>query len=163
MMRRILSRLSNCRPPFRTTASPLGCSAIAWTARWPQPASRHWGNSAGCIRLNTDLARKPSECLEYIIVHEMVHLIEPTHNDRFIALMDKFMPKWQFYRELLNRLPVRHEYWDIEVRILAQPVLWNGDNCQYFIIGQRERLFPNLIPINITKLEPRAGAVLARE
>jgi predicted metal-dependent hydrolase len=74
-----------------------------------------WGSCnhrAGSIRLNTDLARKPRECLEYIVVHEMVHLLEPTHNARFIALMDQFMPKWQSRREVLNRLPVRHESWD---------------------------------------------------
>jgi predicted metal-dependent hydrolase len=73
-----------------------------------------WGScSPGpkTIRLNTELAKKPSECLEYIIVHEMVHLLEPTHNHRFVALMDQFMPKWQFCRETLNRLPVRHERW----------------------------------------------------
>jgi predicted metal-dependent hydrolase len=74
-----------------------------------------WGSCnerAGSIRLNTDLARKPMECLEYIVVHEMVHLLEPTHNARFIALMDQYMPKWQSHREVLNRLPVRHESWD---------------------------------------------------
>ena len=63
------------------------------------------------IRLNTDLAKKPSECLEYIVVHEMTHLLEPTHSDRFMALMDQFMPDWQFYRAELNRLPVRHDDW----------------------------------------------------
>ncbi len=73
-----------------------------------------WGSCnpvAKSIRLNTDLARKPLECLEYIVVHEMVHLLEPTHNNRFKSLMDQFMPKWQFYREELNRLPVRHDDW----------------------------------------------------
>jgi len=73
-----------------------------------------WGSctaaSAG-IRLNTDLARKPRECLEYIVVHEMVHLLEPTHNARFIAHMDRFMPSWRVIRQALNRLPVRHETW----------------------------------------------------
>jgi len=63
------------------------------------------------IRLNSELAKKPRECLEYIVVHEMAHLLEPTHNHRFIALMNQFMPQWQFYRENLNRLPVRHETW----------------------------------------------------
>lgn len=63
------------------------------------------------IRLNTDLAKKPLECLEYILVHEMMHLVEPTHNARFLSLMDTFMPKWKFYKENLNRLPVRHEHW----------------------------------------------------
>ena len=74
-----------------------------------------WGSCnhrAGSIRLNTDLARKPRECLEYIVVHEMVHLLEPTHNERFMALMEQFMPKWQSHRDALNRLPVRHESWD---------------------------------------------------
>ncbi len=63
------------------------------------------------IRLNTDLAKKPSECLEYIVVHEMLHLLEPTHNARFKSFMDQFIPKWGFYRDVLNRLPVRHESW----------------------------------------------------
>jgi predicted metal-dependent hydrolase len=73
-----------------------------------------WGScspESGTIRLNTDLAKKPRECLEYIAVHEMAHLLEPTHNSRFIALMDLFMPNWRFYRDVLNRLPVRHENW----------------------------------------------------
>lgn len=73
-----------------------------------------WGSSnpdSGNIRLNTELAKKPRECLEYIVVHEMAHLLEPTHNQHFMVLMDQFIPKWQFYRELLNRLPVPHERW----------------------------------------------------
>jgi predicted metal-dependent hydrolase len=73
-----------------------------------------WGSCSptrASIRLNTDLAKKPRECLEYIVVHEMVHLLEPTHNATFVALMDRFMPQWRFYREKLNRLPVRHEEW----------------------------------------------------
>jgi predicted metal-dependent hydrolase len=74
-----------------------------------------WGScnpTAKTILLNTDLAKKPRECLEYIVVHELVHLLEPTHNDRFIHLMDQYMPKWQSHRQLLNSLPVRHENWD---------------------------------------------------
>jgi predicted metal-dependent hydrolase len=73
-----------------------------------------WGScnhKARTIRLNTELAKKPAECLEYIVVHELVHLLEPTHNARFVALMDRFMPKWQFHRQVLNRLPVRREKW----------------------------------------------------
>jgi predicted metal-dependent hydrolase len=74
-----------------------------------------WGSCSSdsrSIRLNTDLAKKPPECLEYIIVHEMAHLLEPTHNDRFTTLMNQFMPNWRFHREELNRLPVRHEKWE---------------------------------------------------
>lgn len=73
-----------------------------------------WGSCSpviGSIRLNSELAKKPAECLEYIVVHEMVHLLEPTHNDRFLILLERFMPKWRFYRDELNRLPVRHEEW----------------------------------------------------
>lgn len=73
-----------------------------------------WGSCSPvrkAIRLNTELGKKPRECLEYIVVHEMAHLREPTHNSRFLALMDQVLPKWQFYREVLNRLPVRHESW----------------------------------------------------
>lgn len=68
-------------------------------------------HKAGTIRLNTELAKKPAECLEYIVVHELVHFLEPTHNARFVALMDRLMPKWQFRRQVLNRLPVRREKW----------------------------------------------------
>ena len=73
-----------------------------------------WGScnpETGAIRLNTDLAKKPLECLEYIVVHEMAHLLEPTHNDRFVELMNRFLPQWQHVRATLNRLPVRHEAW----------------------------------------------------
>lgn len=79
-----------------------------------QKMKTKWGScsrGSKSIRLNTDLAKKPPECLEYIVVHEMAHLLEPTHNNRFIALMDLFVPQWRFRRELLNRLPVRHENW----------------------------------------------------
>lgn len=74
-----------------------------------------WGScnvATDTIRLNTELAKKPKECLEYIVVHEMVHMLEPSHNARFVALMDQYMPKWQFYRQKLNRLPVAHTDWN---------------------------------------------------
>lgn len=64
------------------------------------------------IRLNTELAKKPPECLEYILVHEMVHLLEPSHNARFVGLMDHFLPKWRHLRDRLNELPIREEAWD---------------------------------------------------
>ncbi len=73
-----------------------------------------WGScnhKARTIRLNTELAKKPAECLEYIVVHELVHLLEPTHNARFAALTEKFMPNWESCRQRLNRLPVGHADW----------------------------------------------------
>jgi predicted metal-dependent hydrolase len=79
-----------------------------------QRMKTRWGScnpNSGSIRLNSELAKKPPECLEYIVLHEMVHLLEPTHNRRFVALMDQFMPTWHFHRDTLNHLPVRHENW----------------------------------------------------
>lgn len=79
-----------------------------------QHMKTQWGSCnpvSGNIRLNTDLARKPTDCLEYILVHELLHLIEPTHNARFQSLMDRFMPQWRQRKDELNRLPVRHEEW----------------------------------------------------
>src|SRR5437867_2662588 len=73
-----------------------------------------WGScnhKAGTIRLNSELAKKPAECLEYIVLHEVVHLLEPRHNARFTRLLDHVMPQWRHYRETLNSLPVRHERW----------------------------------------------------
>lgn len=63
------------------------------------------------IRINLELAKKPLECLEYIVVHEMVHLLERRHNERFTGYMDKFLPGWRHVREELNRMPVGHEDW----------------------------------------------------
>jgi len=74
-----------------------------------------WGTcnaQAGRIWLNLELAKKQPECLEYIVVHEMVHLIEPHHNDNFRALMDQLIPQWRLYRDLLNQAPLGHESWD---------------------------------------------------
>jgi predicted metal-dependent hydrolase len=74
-----------------------------------------WGscNAARAnIRLNTELAKKPVDCLEYIVVHELVHLKEPSHNAHFVALMDRHMPNWRARKDQLNQLPVRHEEWE---------------------------------------------------
>lgn len=73
-----------------------------------------WGSCSPVrrsIRLNTELAKKPPGCLEYIVVHELVHLLEPTHNERFKALMRTFLPEWEDRRRELNGLPLGHEDW----------------------------------------------------
>jgi predicted metal-dependent hydrolase len=78
-----------------------------------QKMKTKWGScntDSKNIRLNTELAKKPLEYLEYIVVHEMMHLLEPTHNPRFVILMDQFMPKWRFYREELNSSRLGHTY-----------------------------------------------------
>lgn len=73
-----------------------------------------WGScniEAKRIWLNLELAKKPEQCLEYILVHEMVHLLERHHNQRFMLLMNRFLPNWEKLRKELNRLPVSHADW----------------------------------------------------
>jgi len=66
---------------------------------------------AGHIRLNTELVKKPKDLLEYVIVHEMVHVLEPTHSERFLALLEKNYPAWREARAELNELPLSAEVW----------------------------------------------------
>jgi len=63
------------------------------------------------IWLNLELAKKPVQCLEYIIAHELVHLRERHHNDTFIALMNQYLPQWKLRRAELNAAPLAHETW----------------------------------------------------
>ena len=73
-----------------------------------------WGacnSDARRIWLNLELVKKPVSCLEYIVVHEMVHLIERHHNEKFRGLMDSLMPQWRLHRDELNRAPLAHADW----------------------------------------------------
>lgn len=73
-----------------------------------------WGgcnHRAGSIRLNTELVKKPKDLLEYVVVHEMLHLIEPTHSERFVALLERHYPTWREARAELNELPLAAEAW----------------------------------------------------
>lgn len=73
-----------------------------------------WGScnhESGHIRLNTELIKKPKDLLEYVVVHEMLHLIEPTHSERFITLLTKHYPSWRDARSELNDLPLAAEHW----------------------------------------------------
>lgn len=82
---------------------------VAVARLYVQRMKTRWGScnpAAKSIRLNTELVKKPPEYLEYIIVHEMVHLLEPTHNQRFQEAMERFMPGWRHYRDALNQLPI---------------------------------------------------------
>jgi hypothetical protein len=108
------------RLEIRAALPPLvsrWANAMGVTVRrvFVQRMKTKWGSCnprTDTIRLNTELARKPPECLEYLVVHELAHLLEPTHSARFVALMDRFLPNWQSVRQALNRLPVRHEDWE---------------------------------------------------
>jgi predicted metal-dependent hydrolase len=74
-----------------------------------QRMKTRWGScnpKAGHIRLNTELVKKPKDLLEYVIVHEMAHLIEPNHSDRFVAILDNHYPNWREAQNELNELPI---------------------------------------------------------
>jgi predicted metal-dependent hydrolase len=76
-----------------------------------------WGTcniDAKRIWFNLELAKKPFRCIEYIVVHEMVHLLERNHNDRFVGYMNYFLPEWKILKNELNKLPVNYRDWDIK-------------------------------------------------
>jgi len=99
-------------PPLLEKWQPiLGVQVADWGIK---KMKTKWGScnaDARRIWLNLELAKKPVQCLEYIMVHELVHLLERRHNDHFTELMDRFMPQWRLYKEALNRLALGHETW----------------------------------------------------
>src|SRR5262249_37526959 len=70
---------------------------VSVTSYFLQRMKTRWGSCnhrAGHIRLNTELVKKPKDLLEYVIVHEMLHLLEPTHSERFVSILDQHYPNW---------------------------------------------------------------------
>lgn len=100
-------------PPLLEKWQPrLGVEATEWSIR---KMKTKWGTCSpqtGTIRLNLELAKKPPQCLEYIVVHELLHLIERKHSQRFLALLTEHLPNWQTVREELNSAPLGHDVWD---------------------------------------------------
>lgn len=90
----------------------IGVQANDWGVKLMRTKWGACNTEAKRIWLNLELAKKPTVCLEYILVHELVHLHERNHNDRFIRLMDQFMPNWRLIREELNRAPLSHLDWE---------------------------------------------------
>ncbi len=89
----------------------IGVKSTSWGVR---KMKTRWGScniSKRRIWLNLELAKKPPGCLEYIVVHELVHLLERHHNDRFRGFLDKFLPTWQLSRDVLRGEPLGHEDW----------------------------------------------------
>ena len=90
----------------------VGVSVDDWRIK---KMKTRWGTctiEARRIWLNLELAKKPIPCIEYIILHELVHLLERNHTDRFRDLMDQFMPQWRYCRDMLNQAPLGHENWE---------------------------------------------------
>jgi predicted metal-dependent hydrolase len=74
-----------------------------------QHMKTRWGSCnprTRTIRLNTELVKKPKDLLEYVVVHELLHLLEPTHSARFTTLLDQHYPTWRAARAELNELPL---------------------------------------------------------
>jgi predicted metal-dependent hydrolase len=89
----------------------LGVNVAAY---YLQRMKTRWGgcnHRARHIRLNTELVKKPKDLLEYVVVHEMAHLIVPTHSERFVALLTEHYPGWRAARAELNELPLTAEVW----------------------------------------------------
>lgn len=93
-------------PLIEKWENKIGKSAAFWGVR---KMKTKWGScntETKRILLNLELAKKPVKCIEYIIVHELTHLLERKHNDRFLSRLSSYMPQWKSYRDELNRLPV---------------------------------------------------------
>jgi predicted metal-dependent hydrolase len=105
-------RLRELIPPLLAKWEPIvGVQTTDWGIK---KMKTKWGAcSAGSRRiwLNLELAKKPLQCLEYLIVHELVHFIERHHNDRFVSLMDRHLPDWRLRRDELNSAPLAHDDW----------------------------------------------------
>lgn len=105
-------QLRAAMPPLLARWEPL--MGVKVKKFFVQRMKTRWGSCnyrAHTIRLNTELASRAPECLEYILVHELVHLLEPSHNAHFHALMDRFMPAWRIRDQDLNRRPPQRPQW----------------------------------------------------
>jgi predicted metal-dependent hydrolase len=113
LMRWHREQLNALIPPLLEKWQPIiGVQAADWGIK---KMKTKWGTctpTARRIWFNLELAKKPAMCLEYIAVHELVHLLECNHTDRFTALMDKFLPNWRVCRETLNAGVLGHEVWE---------------------------------------------------
>jgi len=104
--------LKNRIPELLAKWEPIiGRQAAEWGVKRMKTKWGSCNTDAARIWLNLELAKKSPECLEYILVHEMVHLLERCHNDRFRAYMDRFLPQWRHCRDTLNGSPLGHEDW----------------------------------------------------
>ena len=106
-------RLRELVPPLLAKWEPiLGVRTASWGIK---KMKTRWGACNGPARriwLNLELAKTPVQCLEYLVVHELAHLTERHHNDRFAALMDRHLPQWRLHRQTLNAAPLGHASWN---------------------------------------------------
>lgn len=116
------SLLHQAVPPLITQWQ--GRLGVSVTGYFLQRMKTKWGSCnarAGHIRLNTELVKKPRDLLEYVVVHEMLHLIEPTHSERFVALLTQHYPSWREARAELNALPLGAVDWLLPASPVTPP------------------------------------------
>lgn len=105
-------RLCEMVPPLLAKwEGALGVEAADWRIK---RMKTKWGSctvEARRIWLNLELAKKPAQCIEYLVVHELMHLLERHHNERFVTLMDRHLPSWRLLRDTLNDAPLGHAEW----------------------------------------------------
>ena len=106
-------QLKTLIPPLLEKWQPiLGVEVTDWGVK---RMKTKWGSCNPASRrvwFNLELAKKPVQCLEYIVVHELVHLLERHHNERFAALVEAHVPQWRQFREMLKKAPLGHEEWE---------------------------------------------------
>lgn len=105
-------QLNELIPPLLAQwQAKLGVQVNAWGIK---RMKTKWGSCnpvTARVWFNLELAKKPVQCLEYIVVHELIHLLERRHNEQFMALLNNQLPKWHEQRDMLNELPLAHERW----------------------------------------------------
>jgi predicted metal-dependent hydrolase len=112
LLRWYRERLKEMIPPLiGKWQNTVGLRAKEWAIRKKKTKWGACNAEVGRIWLNLELAKKPVQCLEYIVVHELVHLLERRHNENFSALMSEFLPQWKSRRAELNAAPLAHESW----------------------------------------------------
>ena len=113
LLRWLREQLKVLIPPLLEKWQPtLGVQASFWGIKRMKTKWGSCNTDAGRIWLNFELVKKPAQCLEYVVVHELLHLIERNHSDEFRSLLDRHLPKWRLYRDQLNAAPLAHEDWN---------------------------------------------------
>jgi len=99
-------------PLFNDWQKTIGVAPAFWGIKRMKTKWGSCNHDAGRVWINSELAKKPLGCIEYIVVHELLHLLEPTHNAQFVQLMEDVLPDWRSRRNALNSSPLANEHWD---------------------------------------------------
>jgi predicted metal-dependent hydrolase len=98
-------------PKFTARQAKLGVQASAWGVKRMKTERGSGTPTSRRVWLNSELSKKPVERIEYIVVHEPLHLAEPNHDERFVAHMNRHLPRWAAMQKRMNAAPLGHEEW----------------------------------------------------